>query len=171
MTVNAIYLFRGLAGMKFSAGLDTAAEKIIGATVLSFRDEKDAAEKIAADWDNDNSLKVRLAGHSMGATAALDIAAALATIGAPIEELVLLDLHLPRTLPRNVIRCVSVKQPHKIFIVKGFYHPTRPTGFSGDYRELDLDDVKTHEMLDDDPRVQELLIGRMTGNLGDGFIA
>ena len=168
MAGNAIYMFRGLWGEKFSAGLDTAAKEIPGAQVLPYRDEDEIADQIARDWGNKIS-NVHLAGHSMGATAALDIAAALATIGVPVEELVLLDLHLPRSLPHNVMRCVSVKQPHNIFFVKGFYHPEKPAGFVGDYKEMDLDDVATHEKLDDDPRVQKLLISRMTRELGEGF--
>lgn len=165
---RATYLLRGFGGRGTSYGMDEAAASIPGAIVRGWPDEARTADDIALAWRAGRVTEVRLGGNSMGATAALDVAARIDPI--PVAELVLLDMHLPRHLPANVRRCISVLSGKNLALVKPFYHPSPPAGGAkpGQLETMTLDGVPSHSELDDDPRAQAILIERLGGQTPSG---
>lgn len=155
-----IHLFRGLGDVATSFGMDEAAARIPGAVVHNHVAAGTVAASIRKAYKPGDF--VGLGGNSMGATAALDCAAMLAANGIRTNQLVLLDMHLPRALPMTVDRGVSMLSGKKILGVKGFYHPSSPKGYTGDFRRGIMSGIPSHVAFDDDPRAQQLLVDRLT---------
>lgn len=106
-----VYLLRGLANV-FSLGMDTLGRKLknegIEAKTLNHAHWRRIAEEIAEDYRGKRTIgPVAIVGHSIGATAATLLTAALAEKGVPVALLVVYDPSFEVTVSNNVRRAVG----------------------------------------------------------------
>jgi pimeloyl-ACP methyl ester carboxylesterase len=106
-----VYLLRGIFNV--SVGLDALAGKLgqvgIAATVYGHDEEGTVATEALQQFQAGRVRPIILIGHSLGAGAALRIAARLGASGVPVALLVLLDpVSGSATVPSNVGRTVNL---------------------------------------------------------------
>jgi pimeloyl-ACP methyl ester carboxylesterase len=105
-----VYLLRGIFNV--SVGLDALAAKLsqigIAATVYGHDEEGTVATEALQQFEAGRVRPIILIGHSLGAGAALRIAARLGASGVPVALLVLLDPVSGEIVPSNVGRAVNL---------------------------------------------------------------
>ena len=105
-----VYLLRGIFNV--SVGLDALAAKLshvgIPATVYGHDEEGTVATEALQQFQAGRVRPIILIGHSLGAGAALRVAARLGASGVPVALMVLLDPVSGETVPSNVGRAVNL---------------------------------------------------------------
>jgi len=164
MTKRA-FLFRGLIGSVYSKGLDDIAEALNASGVVTSvysQSNADGAlrDLVAVYQPND---EIFTGGHSNGAGECIEFARMMkASHGFTIRCAILLDLSTRETLPSNIAKCISWRQPQRAF-AGSWYHPETP--FHGQLETLDLPEIEGgHVGLDDHKEVKELFMSRFAGD-------
>jgi hypothetical protein len=117
--LRRVYLFRGIAGVVFSRGMDHLAELLeqagVTARVDSFLACQDVARQAIAEYQREPA-PVAVIGHSAGAACALSFAQTLSTENIPLNLVVTFDPSriLPRELPNNIERFITVYKSNDV---------------------------------------------------------
>lgn len=130
-----VYLLRGFLNV-FSLGMDDLADKLkadgIAATVMNHADADFVASRILTAYNAGDHGPIMLVGHSLGADAVVDVAAALAHYGVPVALLVLFDGTEPHQIPVNVAGAVNYTKHFMIVPAPGSRGTVQNVDLSGD---------------------------------------
>jgi hypothetical protein len=158
------YLFRGIAGLIYSRGMDRLAERIKRAgveasvsTYLLWR--KDAALAIR-DYRRDPQ-PITLIGHSMGGDSALAFAEMLNSENIPVSLLVTYDpSRIADDVPPNVERYINI---YKSTNFMGGGNVVQGARFHGHYASFNLKDHDEiiHVNIEKADRIQEQLVAKI----------
>jgi fermentation-respiration switch protein FrsA (DUF1100 family) len=158
------YLFRGVAGLIYSRGMDSLADHIrnagIAASVQSYLTWRGAVGQVIADYRRDPA-PIALIGHSMGGDAALSIAEALNAENIPVSLLVTYDpSRIADDVPPNVERYINIYQSSNIV---GGGNVVQGSHFHGHYASFNLKDHSeiVHINIEKAERIQEQLVEKV----------
>jgi len=140
------YLFRGIAGLIYSRGIDKLTERIrrtgIPASVDTYLVWRPIADQAIRDYRRDPQ-PIILIGHSMGGDACLDFAKLLNAAGIPVKLLVTYDpSRLAEDVPPNVERYINIFQSTNVM---GGGNVVQGSRFHGHYASYNLKDH--HELI------------------------
>src|SRR5215468_678346 len=159
------YLFRGVAGLIYSRGMDSLAERIrqagIPASVQTYLTWRGAADQASQDYRRDPA-PITLIGHSMGGDAALSFAGALNAENIPVSLLVTYDpTRIADNVPPNVERFINIYQSSNIM---GGGNVVQGSHFHGHYASFNLKyhSEIIHINIEKAERIQEQLVGKIT---------
>jgi hypothetical protein len=170
------YLFRGIAGLIYSRGMDKLADRIkrtgLPASVDTYLVWRSVAEQAIADYRRDPQ-PVILIGHSMGGDSCLDFAEELNAQNIPVSLLVTYDpSRLADDVPGNVERYINIFQSSNVM---GGGNITQGGHFHGHFASYNLKDHSEiiHINIEKADRIQEQLVGKVaalaaTSAAGDG---
>jgi hypothetical protein len=134
-----VYLFRGFAGVVFSRGMDTLAERIEQAGFSATVNEAVMCPVIAKDAIRDyraNPAPIVAIGHSVGAACALAFAKMLGAENISVSLLVTTDPNrIAQDVPLNVARYINIFQSNSVL---GGRDVQPAKGFSGHFASYDL---------------------------------
>jgi pimeloyl-ACP methyl ester carboxylesterase len=132
-----VYLLKGLADV-FSSGMDFLQAKLqargITGEVHSHADWEKLAQSVAAKWRSGNHGPIIIIGHSLGADAAIQMAARLGESQVPVALLVAFSPVDSGPANANVARAVTYYQSNSAWHGR----ITRGTGFHGALENVDL---------------------------------
>jgi hypothetical protein len=158
------YLFRGVAGLLYSRGMDSLAERIqqagIPASVQTYLLWRPVAEEAIRDYRRDPQ-PITLIGHSMGGDSALAFAERLNAEGIPVSLLVTFDpTRIADDVPPNVERYINVFQSSNIM---GGGNVVQGSRFHGHYASFNLKDHNEiyHINIDKSEQIQEQLVAKI----------
>jgi hypothetical protein len=158
------YLFRGIAGLIYSRGMDKLADRIrragIPASVDTYLMWRPVADQAIRDYRRDPQ-PIILIGHSMGGDACLGFAEMLAAADIPVNLLVTYDpSHLADDVPPNVERYINMFQSTNVI---GGGNVAKGSRFHGHYASFDLKDHREliHINIEKADKIQEQLIGKV----------
>ncbi len=158
------YLFRGVAGLIYSRGIDTLAARInragIPASVQTYHRWRPVAEEAISDYRRDPQPIV-LIGHSMGGDSALDFAEMLNQAGIPVSLLVTYDpSRIADDVPPNVERYINIYQSSNIM---GGGNVVQGSRFHGHYASYNLKNHTEiiHINIEKGDRIQEQLVTKI----------
>jgi fermentation-respiration switch protein FrsA (DUF1100 family) len=158
------YLFRGIAGLIYSRGMDKLAERIrhagIPASVDTYLVWRPIADQAIRDYRRDPQ-PIILIGHSMGGDACLDFAALLNAAGIPVNLLVTYDpSRLAEDVPPNVERYINIFQSTNVM---GGGNVVQGSRFHGHYASYNLKDHSEiiHINIEKADRIQEQLVSKV----------
>jgi len=158
------YLFRGIAGLIYSRGVDKLAERIknvgIDASVDTYLVWRGVAAQAIQDFRRDPA-PIILIGHSMGGDSALAIAEKLNAENIPVSLLVTYDpSRIADDVPPNVERYINVYQSSNIM---GGGNVVQGSRFHGHYASYNLKDHSEiiHINIETTDRIQEQLVGKI----------
>ncbi len=158
------YLFRGVAGLIYSRGIDTLATRIrrtgIPASVGTYLLWRPTAEEAIRDYRRDPQPIV-LIGHSMGGDCVLDFAEMLNQAGIPVSLLVTYDpTRIADDVPPNVERYINIYQSSNFM---GGGNVVQGSRFHGQYASYNLKDHAEiiHINIEKTDRVQEQLVSKI----------
>jgi hypothetical protein len=158
------YLFRGVAGLLYSRGMDSLAERIqqagIPASVQTYLLWRPVAEQAIRDYRRDPQ-PITLIGHSMGGDSALAFAERLNAEGIPVSLLVTFDpTRTADDVPPNVERYINVFQSSNIM---GGGNVVQGSRFHGHYASFNLKDHNEiyHINIDKSEQIQEQLVAKI----------
>jgi hypothetical protein len=149
-----VYLLRGLMNI-FSLGMDTLADELnrrgVYATVDNHADWQELANSAAAKYKAGTEGPIIIIGHSLGADAAMEMAAYLGERGVPVALVVPFDGTDSYAASANVGRVVNLSQ---------HYWMSRGPGFHGSLVNVDLrnDPNIDHLTIDKSPRLHARVI-------------
>jgi hypothetical protein len=130
-----VYLLRGFLNV-FSLGMDDLATKLqadgISATVMNHADADFVASQILTTYNTGDHGPIVLIGHSLGADAIVDVAAALARYNVPVALLVLFDGTAPHQIPANVATAINYTKHFMITPEPGSRSSVSNVDLSGD---------------------------------------
>jgi len=159
-----VYLLRGLMNI-FSLGMDTLSEELnrrgVYATVHGYGDYQALADDAAVKYKAGKEGPIIIIGHSLGADAAMEMAAYLGRKGVPVALVVPFDGTQALSAPPNVARVLNLTQRD--------YAYTRPgPGFHGSLTNIDLrsDHSIDHLNIDKSPRLHSRVIGEVLAVVG-----
>src|SRR5262249_32941751 len=159
------YLFRGVAGLIYSRGMDSLAQRIrqaaIPASVQTYLTWRGAADQAIQDYRRDPA-PITLIGHSMGGDAALSFAGALNAENIPVSLLVTYDpTRIADNVPPNVERYINIYQSSNIM---GGGNVVQGSHFHGHYASFNLKyhSEIIHINIEKAERIQEQLVGKIT---------
>ena len=159
------YLFRGVAGLLYSRGMDSLAERIqqagIPANVQTYLLWRPVVEDAIRDYRRDPQ-PITLMGHSMGGDSALAFAERLNAEGIPVSLLVTFDpTRIADDVPPNVERYINVFQSSNIM---GGGNVVQGSRFHGHYASYNLKDHNeiVHINIDKSEQIQEQLVTKIT---------
>ena len=140
------YLFRGIAGLIYSRGMDKLAERIqragLPASVDTYLVWRPIADQAVRDYRRDPQ-PIILIGHSMGGDACLAFAEMLNAAGIPVNLLVTYDpSRLAEDVPPNVERYINIFQSSNVM---GGGNVVQGSRFHGHYASYNLKDH--HELI------------------------
>jgi len=158
------YLFRGMAGLFYSRGMDSLAARIngagVGAVVNTYLMWRPVADQAIRDYRRDPAPVV-LIGHSAGGDSALAFAELLNAAQIPVSLLVTYDpTRVADNVPPNVERYINIYQSSSIMgggdVVPG-------GGFHGHYASVNLADHNeiVHINIEKADRIQEQLVRKI----------
>lgn len=154
------YLFRGVAGLIYSRGIDKLAARIrrdgIPASVDTYLLWRATADQAVRDYRRDPQ-PITLIGHSMGGDAALDFAEYLNAAHIPVSLLVTYDpSRIADDVPPNVARYINIYQSSNIM---GGGNVVQGSRFHGHYASYNLKDHTEiiHINIEKENRIQEQL--------------
>ena len=155
------YLFRGVAGLLYSRGMDSLTERIrqagIPASVQTYLLWRAAVEDAIRDYRRDPQ-PITIIGHSMGGDSALAFAERLNTENIPVSLLVTYDpTRIADDVPPNVERYINVFQSSNIM---GGGNVVQGSRFHGHYASYNLKDHYEiiHINIDKAEQIQEQLV-------------
>jgi hypothetical protein len=158
------YLFRGVAGLIYSRGMDKLAERIkrtgIGASVDSYLVWRGVADEAIRDYRRDPA-PIALIGHSMGGDSALDFAERLNAANIPVALLVTYDpTRIADDVPPNVERYINLYQSSNFM---GGGNVVQGSRFHGHYASYNLKDHGeiVHINIEKTERLQEQLVAKI----------
>ena len=129
-----VYLLRGLFNV-FSLGMDTLAEELskrgVQTSVNNYADWSALAEQAAARYKAGTENPIILIGHSLGADAVMDMAAALGRRDVPVALVIPFDGTKTLYAPANVARVVNLTQRNYAYARGG-------AGFHGSLANVDV---------------------------------
>ncbi len=158
------YLFRGVAGLIYSRGMDQLADRInragVRATVDTYLVWRVVADNAIRDYRRDPQ-PVTLIGHSMGGDSAVAFAEYLNAANIPVSLLVTYDpTRVADSVPPNVERYINLYQSYNIMgggdIVQGRH-------FHGHYASFNLKDHREiiHINIEKAVPIQEQLVTKI----------
>jgi predicted alpha/beta hydrolase family esterase len=159
-----VYLLRGLMNI-FSLGMDTLADELnrrgVYATVDNHADWQDLADSAAAKYKAGTEGPIIIIGHSLGADAAMEMAAYLGQRGVPVALVVPFDGTDSYAASSNVGRVLNLSQ---------HYWMSRGPGFHGSLVNVDLrnDPNIDHLTIDKSPRLHARVIAEVLAVAGGG---
>ena len=158
------YLFRGVAGLIYSRGIDQLAARIkrtgIPASVGTYLLWRPTADEAIADYRRDPQ-PITLIGHSMGGDCVLDFAEMLNQAGIPVSLLVTYDpTRIADDVPPNVERYINIYQSSNFM---GGGNVVQGTRFHGHYASYNLKDHAeiVHINIEKADRIQEQLVAKI----------
>lgn len=158
------YLFRGVAGLIYSRGMDKLAERIkragIPASVDTYLMWRPVADEAIRDYRRDPQ-PITLIGHSMGGDSALAFAEALNQAGIPVNLLVTYDpSRLADDVPPNVERYINIYQSDNVM---GGGNVVQGARFHGHYASYNLKNHGEiiHINIEKADRIQEQLVTKI----------
>jgi hypothetical protein len=160
-----VYLFRGIAGLIYSRGMDKLADRIkrstgLPASVDTYLVWRGVAEQAIADYRRDPQ-PVILIGHSMGGDSCLDFAEELNAQNIPVSLLVTYDpSRLADDVPGNVERYINIFQSSNVM---GGGNITQGSHFHGHFASYNLKDHSEiiHINIEKADRIQEQLVAKI----------
>jgi len=158
------YLFRGVAGLIYSRGVDSLTDRIrhagIAASVQTYLLWRAAADQAIQDYRRDPAPIV-LIGHSMGGDSALAFAQRLNNENIPVSLLVTYDpTRIADDVPPNVERYINIFQSSNIM---GGGNVVQGSRFHGHYASFNLKDHSeiVHINIEKAERIQEQLVRKI----------
>ena len=158
------YLFRGVAGLIYSRGIDTLAARIrrtgIPASVGTYLLWRPTLDEAIRDYRRDPQ-PIILIGHSMGGDCVLDFAEMLNQAGIPVSLLVTYDpTRIADDVPPNVERYINIYQSSNFM---GGGNVVQGSRFHGDYASYNLKDHAEiiHINIEKADRIQEQLVAKV----------
>ena len=158
------YLFRGVAGLIYSRGIDTLAARIqragIAASVGTYLLWRPVVDDAIRDYRRDPQ-PIALIGHSMGGDAVLDFAEMLNQAHIPVSLLVTYDpSRIAEDVPPNVERYINIFQSNNIM---GGGNVVQGSRFRGHYASYNLKDHNeiVHINIEKADRIQEQLVNKI----------
>ncbi len=158
------YLFRGVAGLIYSRGIDDLASRVrragIAASVQTYLLWRPAADQAIRDYRRDPQ-PITLIGHSMGGDAVLDFAEMLNQAHIPVSLLVTYDpSRIADNVPPNVERYINIFQSNNIM---GGGNVVQGSHFHGHYASYNLKDHTeiVHINIEKADRIQEQLVNKI----------
>jgi LysM domain-containing protein len=158
------YLFRGVAGLIYSRGIDTLAARIrrtgIPASVGTYLLWRPTLDEAIRDYRRDPQ-PIILIGHSMGGDCVLDFAEMLNQAGIPVSLLVTYDpTRIADDVPPNVERYINIYQSSNFM---GGGNVVQGSRFHGDYASYNLKDHAeiVHINIEKADRIQEQLAAKI----------
>ena len=158
------YLFRGVAGLIYSRGVDSLTDRIrhagIAASVQTYLLWRAAADQAIQDYRRDPAPIV-LIGHSMGGDSALAFAQRLNNENIPVSLLVTYDpTRIADDVPPNVERYINIFQSSNIM---GGGNVVQASRFHGHYASFNLKDHSeiVHINIEKAERIQEQLVRKI----------
>jgi hypothetical protein len=160
-----VYLFRGIAGLIYSRGMDKLADRIkrstgLPASVDTYLVWRSVAEQAIADYRRDPQ-PIILIGHSMGGDSCLDFAEELNAQNIPVSLLVTYDpSRLADDVPGNVERYINIFQSSNVM---GGGNITQGSHFHGHFASYNLKDHSEiiHINIEKADRIQEQLVTKI----------
>lgn len=158
------YLFRGVAGLIYSRGMDKLAERIqrtgITASVDTYLMWRSVAGEAIRDYRRDPA-PITLIGHSMGGDSALSFAEMLNSENIPVSLLVTYDpSRIADDVPPNVERYINIYQSSNFM---GGGNVVQGSRFHGHYASYNLKDHSEiiHINIEKTDRIQEQLVAKI----------
>jgi hypothetical protein len=158
------YLFRGVAGLIYSRGIDTLAARIrrtgIPASVGTYLLWRPTLDEAIRDYRRDPQ-PIILIGHSMGGDCVLDFAEMLNQAGIPVSLLVTYDpTRIADDVPPNVERYINIYQSSNFM---GGGNVVQGSRFHGDYASYNLKDHAeiVHINIEKADRIQQQLVAKV----------
>jgi hypothetical protein len=158
------YLFRGVAGLIYSRGMDKLADRIrragLPASVDTYLLWRPVADQAVRDYRRDPQPIV-LIGHSMGGDACLAFAEMLAAANIPVNLLVTYDpSHLAEDVPPNVERYINIFQSTNVI---GGGNVVQGSRFHGHYASFNVKDHREliHINIEKADQIQDQLVAKV----------
>ena len=158
------YLFRGVAGLIYSRGMDSLADRIrhagVAASVETYLLWRGAADQAIQDYRRD-SAPIILIGHSMGGDSALAFAERLNGENIPVSLLVTYDpTRIADDVPPNVERYINIFQSSNLM---GGGNVVQTSRFHGHYASFNLKEHSEiiHINIEKSERLQEQLVRKI----------
>jgi fermentation-respiration switch protein FrsA (DUF1100 family) len=158
------YLFRGIAGLIYSRGMDKLAERIqrigIPASVDTYLMWRPVVDQAIRDYRRDPQ-PIILIGHSMGGDSALAFAETLNAANIPVNLLVTYDpSRIAEDVPPNVERYINIFQSSNLM---GGGNVVQGSRFHGHYASYNLKDHSEiiHINIEKADRIQEQLVTKV----------
>ncbi len=158
------YLFRGIAGLIYSRGMDKLAERIrhvgLPASVDTYLVWRPIADQAIRDYRRDPQ-PIILIGHSMGGDACLAFAEMLNAANIPVNLLVTYDpSRLAEDVPPNVERYINIFQSTNVM---GGGNVVQGSRFHGHYASYNLKDHNEiiHINIEKADRIQDQLVSKI----------
>jgi pimeloyl-ACP methyl ester carboxylesterase len=158
------YLFRGVAGLIYSTGMDRLADRINHAGLPASVDTYLVWRGVAAEAIREyrrNPFPIILIGHSMGGDAAVAFAETLHNADIPVSLLVTYDpTRIADAVPPNVERYINIYQSWNVM---GGGDVVGGRGFHGHYASINLADHGEiiHINIEKADRIQEQLVAKI----------
>jgi LysM repeat protein len=163
------YLFRGIAGLSYSRGMDRLAERIkrigIDSSVDTYLVWRGVADQAIRDYRRDPE-PITLIGHSMGGDSALDFAELLNSENIPVNLLVTYDpSRIAGDVPPNVERYINIYQSSNVM---GGGNVVQGARFHGHYASYNLKDHSelVHINIEKADHIQEQLVTKIAQLVG-----
>jgi pimeloyl-ACP methyl ester carboxylesterase len=163
-----VYLLRGLIDV-FSQGMDDLGEKLrrrgVGSIVVANHSGYDSlAADAIAKYRAGNRGPIVIAGHSLGADAAMQMAELLNQARVPVALVVGFGPTLHLKAPANVARVVNYYQAHSAW--NGTF--SAGPGFRGSLVNINLDSAAdiTHFNIEKNPRLHAETVARVMAIMG-----
>ena len=158
------YLFRGVAGLIYSRGMDSLADRIrhagVAASVQTYLLWRAAVDQAIQDYRRDPAPIV-LIGHSMGGDSALAFAQRLNKEDIPVSLLVTYDpTRIADDVPPNVERYINIFQSSNFM---GGGNVVQTSRFHGHYASFNLKDHSEiiHINIEKAEQIQEQLVRKI----------
>jgi hypothetical protein len=158
------YLFRGVAGLIYSRGMDKLADRIKSTGITSSVDGylvwRGIADEAIRDYRRDPA-PITLIGHSMGGDSALAFAERLNAENIPVSLLVTYDpSRIADDVPPNVERYINIYQSSNFM---GGGNVVQGSRFHGHYASYNLKDHAEiiHINIEKTDRIQEQLVAKI----------
>jgi hypothetical protein len=158
------YLFRGIAGLIYSRGMDKLADRIrrtgVPASVDTYLMWRPVADQAIRDYRRDPQ-PIILIGHSMGGDACLAFAEMLNAADIPVNLLVTYDpSRLAEDVPPNVERYINIFQSSNVM---GGGNVVQGSRFHGHYASYNLKDHSEiiHINIEKADRIQDQLVSKV----------
>ena len=158
------YLFRGVAGLIYSRGMDSLADRIrnagVATSVQTYLLWRAAVDQAIQDYRRDPAPIVVI-GHSMGGDSALAFAERLHNENIPVSLLVTYDpTRIADDVPPNVERYINIFQSTNFM---GGGNVVQASRFHGHYASFNLKDHSEiiHINIEKAERIQEQLVRKI----------
>jgi LysM repeat protein len=158
------YLYRGVAGLIYSRGMDSLAARIrragLSATVSTYLLWREDINQAIRDYRRDGA-PITIIGHSMGGDAAVAFAERLNAENIPVSLLVTYDpTRIADDVPPNVERYINIYQSSNVM---GGGNVVQGARFHGHYASYNLKDHSeiVHINIEKSEHIQEQLVSKI----------